>query len=247
MAAVTSRTGQYQDEVLNQRVSLFREFLSSDYGEDGYSLEIRRVLDAGKRRLIVNIDHVRDYNRELADEIIKYPGDYIPAFEKAVQEVTKTLTNNQIDPKTGAPIALHVGFKGSFGEHHLNPRSIRATFLGQLVCIEGIVTRCSLVRPKVLRSVHYCDQKRVFLAREYRDATMLSTDTSDLLSTGTAYPTEDDDGNPLTTEYGLCVYMDHQTINIQEMPERAPPGQLPRSVDVILDDDLVDSVKPGDR
>ena len=58
---------------------------------------------------------------------------------------------------------------------------------------------------------------------------------------------QDENKNPLTTEFGYCTYRDFQMIYIQEMPERSPAGQMPRPIDVMCDDDLVDKVKPGDR
>uniref|UniRef100_A0A8C8AX73 DNA replication licensing factor MCM3 n=1 Tax=Otus sunia TaxID=257818 RepID=A0A8C8AX73_9STRI len=100
----------------------------------------------------------------------------------------------------------------------------------------------SLVRPKIVRSVHYCPATKKTIERRYTDMTSL-----DAFPSSSVYPTKDEENNPLETEFGLSVYKDHQTITIQEMPEKAPAGQLPRSVDVVLDDDLVDKVKPGDR
>lgn len=139
-------------------------------------------------------------------------------------------------------MVYYCAYIGSFGEYSCNPRTLGSNQLNHMVSLEGIVTKTSLVRPKVVKSVHYNENKQKFHSREYRDQTM----TTGAASTS-VYPTDDGEGNPLVTEYGYCIYRDHQTISIQEMPERAPAGQLPRSVDVILDDDLVDRVKPGDR
>jgi DNA replication licensing factor MCM3 len=76
----------------------------------------------------------------------------------------------------------------------------------------------------VVKSVHYCPKTQTFTNRSYRDITSTSG-----APTGAVYPTKDEQGNLLQTEYGLSTYKDHQTVTVQEMPENSPPGQMPCS------------------
>ena len=62
-----------------------------------------------------------------------------------------------------------------------------------------------------------------------------------------AIPTKDNNQIPLNFEYGFSKFKQFQIILVQELPERTPVGQLPRSIEIILEEDLVDKVKPGDR
>ncbi|KAJ1919545.1 MCM DNA helicase complex subunit [Mycoemilia scoparia] len=232
--------------------TFFTEFLERDYGENKYKHELQKLVKGGQGggRLIVNLDDLREYDREQEQMLVNNPAEYVPAFENAATEIANNLISQQPGYHSTGSIdtfKVNVGFVGSFGSHHITPRGLRAALLGHLVCIEGIVTRCSLVRPKVVRSIHYSEKKDMFYSKTYRDQTTLNGSGGPVGQLSSAYPTQDDDGNPLSTEFGFSQYADHQTINVQEMPERAPPGQLPRGVDIILDADLVDSVKPGDR
>ncbi|PSR80709.1 hypothetical protein PHLCEN_2v6625 [Hermanssonia centrifuga] len=231
-----------EDDLMRDRARVFEEFLDSETDLYNYKDDVARMLRLDQRRLIVNIDDLRDYRRDFADGLLKQPVDYLPAFDLALLNIVQRVYDqekHEIENKS-----YRIGFSGSFGDHHVSPRTLRAAQLGKMISLEGIVTRCSLVRPKMLKSVHYCPDTRLFHAREYRDAT---TSTSNLPPTSSVTPQTDDEGHPLVTEFGYCVFRDHQRISIQEMPERAPAGQLPRSTDVIMDDDLVDKCKPGDR
>ena len=111
--------------------------------------------------------------------LLEKPLEMVPPLEDALVDAVKT-----VDPEYGervgsgmtsynTAVPLHVGVEGSFGSHHVNPRGLNANFICKLVCVEGIVTKCSLVRPKVVRSVHYCAQTGKMHRREYRDATSI--------------------------------------------------------------------------
>ncbi|KAI4298248.1 hypothetical protein L6164_031829 [Bauhinia variegata] len=213
------------------------DFLDQDVGKGIYMDEIKAMINHKRRRLIVNISDLHSF-RDLGNRILKNPSEYMQSFCDAITDAARAIEYKYL--KEGEQV--NVGFEGPFVSRRVTPRELLSEFIGSMVCVEGIVTKCSLVRPKVVKSVHYCPGTKNFTTREYRDI------TSNMgLPTGSVYPTRDENGNLLVTEYGLCKYKDHQTLSMQEVPENSAPGQLPRTVDVIVEDDLVDACKPGDR
>ncbi|ENN78095.1 DNA replication licensing factor Mcm3 isoform X2 [Dendroctonus ponderosae] len=223
---------------LREAQSHYQDFLDDEEDQGKYSKLIKDMIEEKGRRLVVNVNDLRRKNPVRALALLNHAFEEQAVFQRALKEIV-----NQINYEYAKDTEeFFIAFEGSLGNKHVSPRTLTSHYLGNLICVEGIVSKCSLIYPKLVRSVHYCPATKKFMERKYTDLTSLEAVPSSAL-----YPTKDDDGNPLETEFGLCRYKDHQVISIQEMPEKAPAGQLPRVVDVICDNDLVDACKPGDR
>ncbi|XP_071403849.1 DNA replication licensing factor MCM3 [Pithys albifrons albifrons] len=230
--------GGLEDAELREAQRDYLDFLDDEEDQGIYQGKVRDMISDNQCRLLVNINDLRRKNERRANRLLSHAFEELIAFQRALKDFVASVDATYAKQYED----FYIGLEGSFGSKHVSPRTLTASFLSCIVCVEGIVTKCSLIRPKVVRSVHYCPATKKTIERRYTDMTSL-----DAFPSVSIYPTKDEENNPLETEFGLSVYKDHQTITIQEMPEKAPAGQLPRSVDVVLDDDLVDKVKPGDR
>ncbi|ETV88321.1 hypothetical protein H257_01595 [Aphanomyces astaci] len=241
------------DEVFRRHKNYFAQYIDSDDSNLPDKIRALAETEGGSKRLMVDLNVLRVYDgyftngndeANIVTRLLQQPSEYLPPLEDAVRDAIVN-AQNSYNPKAALTVdasQVEVGLEGDFGAHFMTPRGLVASFLSQCVCVHGIVTKCSAVRPKVVKSVHYCKETNSMVSREYRDHTSLTG-----APTTSVYPTKDENGNLLETEFGLCQYKDYQVLTIQETPETAPLGQLPRSCDVTVEADLVDKCKPGDR
>ena len=214
----------------------FLDNTSKNLTEGNYRDLIERALKSNKKRIIINLDHFKDYDQNLAQSLVKEPRKYLEPLEAAVNQFVNNIGLSSENK-------LSVGITGSLGERCVTPRKLSSRFLTQIICLDGIITKTSLVHPKLQTAVQYSeDSASHFTFREYHDTTSLNE-----LPSRIALPTTDLQGNPLEMEFGLSTFVDRQLVTVQERPETAPAGQMPRSCDVILENDLADICKPGDR
>ncbi|PFH34779.1 MCM2/3/5 family protein [Besnoitia besnoiti] len=187
--------------------------------------------------------------------LIRNPCLALPALETAVQEVWRE--RGALGP------APRVGILGWLGHDHVTPRGLNSVKVNRLVCVEGVVNRCTAVQPKLCRAVYVSEiqggqafpgqeealdggdgQERQVYVRAFYDVSNLDKDIRD-----TQPPPERDPTGVRVNrqELGYSYFKNVQRFLVQEAPETAPTGQLPRYVEVLVEEDLCDKVKCGDR
>jgi DNA replication licensing factor MCM3 len=162
---------QTESRTVEQHKRKFSIFLELDEFQEEFDEKIKQAINSKKFRFIVDINKLRCFERELANKIIKKPREYIVALQEAGIERSKQI--NPYFEKVLKSSDLQVGFEGSFGANAVSPRGLNASLLNSLVQVEGIITKCSGVRPKLMRSVQYCPATKSWSIRDYRDATSI--------------------------------------------------------------------------
>ena len=180
-------------------------------------------IQSGKLRLHIELGNVQAFSHDLHRRLVSDPKPVIRALETAVENIVPDSF-----PERG-PIGkqIKIGVVGELGDHTVSPRDLTCAFISQLVRVEGVAVKVAAPQTWVRKLVQYCEKTDQFFTRDFHDATSL-----DSLPTSAVYPQTDDQGNPLTTELGLCQFKDRQTVTLQQLPEDAPVGQLPQSTTV---------------
>ena len=223
-------------DAFNDNKRTLREYLSANGG-----VQFKELVQGKRSRLILDLMALDRHKRGLADEIITGPTKFLPVFDDALAEAI--LNEDSEFGKKGGAAFPRIGFNGLVGSHLVTPRGLHSQVAGHLVCVEGIVSRCTASKPRAKVTAHYVNETGEVRVKEHRDLTSIVTD----VTAGGGVPAKDDHENPFETSHGLSLYRDCQKFTLQEMPENAPTGQMPKSVDVLVTDDLVDMAKPGDR
>ncbi|CAD2095741.1 DNA replication licensing factor MCM6, putative [Plasmodium vinckei lentum] len=199
---------------------------------------------ARNKVLVVDMKHVlmwepTDRNRfDIGSQLYMYIKRHflriLDIFEQKVQLLAESI--NPVKTKEVGKICLRFYNKKN-PIHSL--RSLRCEMLGEMISVRGQVTRTSDVRPELTLASFKCNEcgniingvKQQF--RYTQPSKCPSASCSNM--------------HDWSLVLEQSYFVDWQKIRLQEIAQESPPGSMPRNMDVILRNDIVDSVHAGDR
>lgn len=198
----------------------FERFLSAYYQD-----ELERVLLLYPRRRSIEINYwdLDRFDPDLADNLLKEPDLIIPIAEEALSILS--------------PQDVKIDLRIANVPEKIPVREIRSAHVGKLLSVEGLVKRCTEVRPKVSTALFRCDS-----------CTELIHMNQDgfIFKEPVICPNCNRKGTFTFLPNG-STFSDFQKLEIQENPEELRGGEQPQTISIYVEGDLTGSIWPGDR
>ncbi len=188
--------------------------------------EVFAILDRfpEEKSVIVDYNDLELFDPDSADLLVEKP-------EETLEAATKSIVN--IDPQR-KNAQLNVRFKNV---RNLVPlRYLRSEYIGKLIAVDGIVRKTDEIHPRIINAVFEC--RSCLRIHEVEQKTTMIHEPAVCQECG---------GRSFKLLQDESVYMDTQTVRLQEPLENLSGGDQPRQINVILEDDMVDTLAPGDK
>ena len=235
------KMSDHQKDASEQIQSIFLKFLEGFKlpGErtPHYVSKFTEMKNQELTTLTVDFSHVRDYNDQLASILLEHYYRFEDAIRAALVLFVKKLDRAYaVDERSHNDRQFYLSFTNIGTVTKL--RMIKPSSIGQLFAFEGTVTRTSDVFPELLKGFFKCkicgtEIPNVSQNFQYTEPTVCPSKSCNNHSKF-----------ELLTDRSLFV--DWQRVLVQESTNETPESAMPRTIEVILRHDLVDSIKPGD-
>ncbi|CAB3227653.1 unnamed protein product [Arctia plantaginis] len=229
---------QVKDEVGVRCQKLFQDFLE-EFKEDNeikYEKNAKELLKPELSTLEVSFDDVEKYNQNLATTIIEEYYRINPFLNQAILNYVLSLADSGMK-KDLQDKECYVSFVDVPTRHKV--RELTTAKIGTLIRISGQIVRTHPVHPELVLGTFVClDCQTVIKNVEQQfKYTIPAICRNPVCANRRRFMLDAD----------KSVFVDFQKIRIQETQAELPRGCIPRSLEVILRAEAVESVQAGDR
>lgn len=222
---IALRVGLLENEDISSVVSFFHDFFTTEYKEKVNALKLSYP---DQKSLYVDYERFEQIYPEIADLLVKKPEVVVEAAEKALSELKPYIPG-------GVKFEPHVRFV-RLPSDSLLIEHLSSSNLNELVAFKGVVTRRADVMHKVKVAVYRC--------------AMCNSEVKYFVERGFVPPRKCDECKKIGTMRQAeekSTFTDIQRAEVQELLERVRGGAPAAHVELVLEDDLVNTIAPGDN
>ncbi|WP_409199828.1 minichromosome maintenance protein MCM [Methanobrevibacter sp. DSM 116169] len=203
-------------------VNKFEEFFSTSYKDDVFNI-LEKYPD--ERSLTIDYNNLEIFDPELADLLVEKPEEVLESSENAVRNIDPLVKDADINIRI-ENLSNHIALK-----------FLLSKYIGKFVSCDGIVRKTDEIRPRIETGVFECRGcMRLHEVEQRSDSRIVEPSLCSECG-----------GRSFRLLQEESKYVDTQTARMQEPLENLSGGTEPKQILMVLEDDLVDELNPGDK